>query len=199
MDLCPLPGIDIAVALVGFRLGPVTEQVSFPLRPPGWSLSGPLCIGMGVWPSPTISRPSQPRESPLPLQQRGPPPAPRVLSCPPTPGWVRDLAPHKQLLSTPPRFPPSPGVLVCPSPPPRSSVPSWKSVLWVVIAPLTPPSNSASPELNACPLHMTGELWPLAPVPGRGGLPYRSAVTRCHSPSLMGSSETRRASPLPSW
>lgn len=126
---------------------------------------------MGVWPSPTISRPSQPRESPLPLQQRGPPPAPRVLSCPPTPGWVRDLAPHKQLLSTPPRFPPSPGVLVCPSPPPRSSVPSWKSVLWVVIAPLTPPSNSASPELNACPLHMTGELWPLAPVPGPGGTP----------------------------
>ena len=37
MDLCPLPGIDIAVTLVGFRLGPVTEQVSFPLRLPGWS------------------------------------------------------------------------------------------------------------------------------------------------------------------
>ena len=46
---------------------------------------------------------------------------------------------------------------------------SWKSVLWVVIAPLTPPSNSVSPELNACPLHVMGELWPLTPVPGRGG------------------------------
>lgn len=33
----PYPGIDIAVALVGFRLGPVPEQVSFPLHPPGWS------------------------------------------------------------------------------------------------------------------------------------------------------------------
>ena len=36
MGLHPLPGINIAVTLVGFRLGPVTEQVSFPLHPPGW-------------------------------------------------------------------------------------------------------------------------------------------------------------------
>lgn len=89
---------------------------------------------------------------------------------PAPPRWVRDLAPHTQLPSTPPGFPPSLGVIVRPSLPPRSLVPSWKSVLWVVISPLTPPSSSVSPELNACPRHGMGELWPLAPVPGGGSL-----------------------------
>lgn len=121
---------------------------------------------------------------------------PEFFPAPPTLG--ERSGPTHTASEHPTRVSPIPWGDRAPIPAPQESCPILEVCALGGDLPADPALKFCLPRAQCLPPTWDGGT--LAPCSGAwGGLPYRSAVTRCHSPSLMGSSETRRASPLPSW